>query len=188
MTSRIKKALYFAAEKHDGQYRKGGRIPYIVHPVLVALNVMAYTNDEEIISAAILHDVLEDCPNVSFSILQNEFGHRTAQLVSEVSFLQDKKNVPVSWKERKEIYLAKIKNISIDALLIVASDKINNMQAYFGALQSNGDTIAHHFGGTPDEYYWYYTKIKDILDIKLGKHPIVRDYETILCSYQKRSL
>ncbi len=188
MTPRIKKALYFAAEKHDGQYRKGGRIPYIVHPVLVALNVLAYTNDEEIISAAILHDVLEDCADVSFAILQNEFGHRIAQLVSEVSFLQDEKKALVSWKEKKEMYLAKIKNISTDALIIVASDKINNMQAYFDALQNKGDTIAHYFGGTPDEYYWYYTEIEDILANKLGKHPIVGDYKAILHSYQKKSL
>lgn len=189
MTSRtIKKALYFAAEKHDGQYRKGGHVPYIVHPVLVAFNVLAYTNDEEIISAAILHDVLEDCADVSVVILQKEFGHRITQLVREVSLIESEKDTRTSWREKKEIYLEKINNISMDALIIVAADKINNMQTYFEALQNNSDAVERSFGGTPGEYYWYYTEIADILSTKLGEHRIVKDYKDILNSYKKKSL
>lgn len=188
MTSCIKKALYFAAEKHDGQYRKGGRIPFIVHPVLVAFNVLTYTNDEEIVSAAILHDVLEDCTDVSVTLLQKEFGERITQLVCEVSLTQDEKNKYASWKEKKEAYLVKIKNASRNALIIVASDKMNNMQAYFEALQNKGDAIARHFGGTPDEYHWYYTEIANILTAKLDEHPITQGYITILNLYTKKSL
>jgi len=80
----IKKALYFACEKHDGQYRKGGRIPYIAHPVLVVFGVQKYTSDEDVIATALLHDVLEDCPDVSIDILQKEFGDRITNLVKEM--------------------------------------------------------------------------------------------------------
>ena len=119
----IKKALYFATEKHDGQYRKGsGRVPYIAHPVQVAFIVSTYTKDAEVIAAAFLHDVIEDCPNVSVNLLRKEFGNKIAQLVDEVSLVANKKFA--TWKERKEIYLKKIKDASKEALIIVAVDKV----------------------------------------------------------------
>ena len=105
--SSIKRALYFAAQKHDGQYRKGGRVPYIVHPVLVALSLSEYTDDERIITAALLHDVLEDCPDVSLTHLQEEFGQHIAQLVDEVSLVKEEEYA--TWKEKKMAYLEKIK-------------------------------------------------------------------------------
>ncbi len=171
---RIKKAIYFAAKKHDGQYRKGGHVPYIAHSVQVAFGVSRYTNNEEVIAAAFLHDVLEDCFDVSLPILQKEFGDHIAQLVNEVSFSKNKKYK--NWKEKKKAGLKKIKKISKEALIIIAVDKMVNMQAYFEALKKKGKKIGRDFGGTPDEYRWFYTKVKDILVSKLGDHPVVKDY------------
>ena len=186
MSPIIKKALYFAAERHDGQYRKGGRVPYIVHPVQVALGVCAYTDDEEIIAAAFLHDVLEDCADVSIGLLQKEFNDRIAQMVSEVSLVEGEKYA--TWKEKKEAYLTKIKKASKGALIIVAVDKMNNLRAYFDALRERGDAVARYFGGTPDEYRWYYTEIGTILMSTLGEHPVVKNYIAIWQSYQKENL
>ena len=82
----IKKALYFAAEKHDGQYRRiGNKLPYIIHPVEVAFGVSRYTDDEEVIASALLHDVLEDCPDVCMRFLKKEFNGRIAKIVNEVT-------------------------------------------------------------------------------------------------------
>lgn len=183
MSPLIKKALYFAAEKHDGQYRKGGRVPYIVHPVHLAFDIQKYTKDEKIIAAAILHDVLEDCPSVSLAILQKEFGKYIAQIVDEVSLYEPKKYK--DWKEKKEVYLEKINHASKDALLIVAVDKIHNMQAYFNMLQNKGSRVAgRHFHGTPKGYLWYYGAIGKILNCFLDKQQIVKDYMKILHSYK----
>lgn len=187
ISSFVKKALYFAAQKHDGQYRKGdGHVPYIVHPVQVAFNASTYTDDEKIIAAALLHDVLEDCKEVSFDLLQKEFGIRTAELVDEVSFIENKKYT--TWKEKKQDYLKKIKHASKDALIIVAADKTSNLRAYFDALKENGDSLVKNFGGTPDEYFWYYGEIGNILISVLGDHPIVKDYTETLQSYQNENL
>ncbi len=182
-SSLIKKALYFAAEKHDGQYRKGGRVPYIVHPVQVALGVSKYTNDEKIIAVAFLHDVIEDCPDVSISLLRKEFGGYIAQLVDEVSLL--KKKQYATWKEKKLEYLEKIKHASKNALIIVAVDKMNNLQAYFNALKKEGKASMRDFRGTPDEYRWYYTEIENILVSRLGKHSVVKDYIKTWKLYKK---
>lgn len=61
-----KRALAFAKEKHDGQYRKPGhsneRIPYIYHPLLLTCHALALgLEDDDLLSACLLHDVCEDC-------------------------------------------------------------------------------------------------------------------------------
>ena len=55
----IDKAIEFATKAHEGQYRKGTKRPYIVHPVEVGDIVATMTDDEEVISAAVLHDTIE---------------------------------------------------------------------------------------------------------------------------------
>lgn len=182
----IKKALYFSAEKHNGQYRKGGSVPYIVHPVLVAWGVWEYTKDEEIISAALLHDTREDCPGVTLEVLQDEFGERIAHLVEEVSFLDGDKKILPSWKARKEYYLKKLSLVSKDALLIVAADKMANMYGYFEALKSGRDVSKLSFGGTPDDYRWYYGEVMLLLEKTLTDHSITKDYIKMYTSYTQK--
>ena len=80
----IQKAAEFAAKVHAGVFRKGSRLPYIVHPTEVALIVTVMTSDPEVIAAAYLHDVIEDA-GVSYEELKNLFGKRVADLVREES-------------------------------------------------------------------------------------------------------
>ena len=54
--------------------------PYIVHPMEVGNIVSAMTEDEEIISAAILHDTIEDCEGVTQRVLAQEFSERVANM------------------------------------------------------------------------------------------------------------
>ena len=61
----IEKAIMFATQAHEGQVRKGTDRPYIVHPLEVGRIVASMTEDEEIISAAILHDTIEDCDEIT---------------------------------------------------------------------------------------------------------------------------
>ena len=61
----INKAIEFATRAHAGQFRKGTSRPYIVHPIEVGDIVSTMTKDEEIISAAVLHDTIEDCAGVA---------------------------------------------------------------------------------------------------------------------------
>ena len=59
------RAVMFAAAAHSGMTRKGSRIPYLSHPVEAAAIVAEMTDDEELIAAAVLHDVVEDTPATS---------------------------------------------------------------------------------------------------------------------------
>ena len=73
----VSRALVFASKMHDGMFRKGTNVPYIVHPVEVAEIVASMTDDEHVIAAALLHDVMEDC-GVTRQELEEQFGARVA--------------------------------------------------------------------------------------------------------------
>ena len=56
----VEKAVAFATKSNEGTFRKGTKIPYIVHPLETAVIVALMVTDEELICAALLHDVVED--------------------------------------------------------------------------------------------------------------------------------
>ena len=100
----IKRAAEFAAKAHEGVVRKGSHLPYIVHPIEVAMMVSVMTDDVEVIAAAYLHDVIEDA-NVTYEKLEEVFGRRVADLVQTES--EDKSR---TWKERKQATIDRLKD------------------------------------------------------------------------------
>ena len=70
----IQRAIAFATKAHDGQLRKGTMRPYILHPLEVGVIVARMTEDEEVISAAILHDTIEDCEGVTAKMIEQMFS------------------------------------------------------------------------------------------------------------------
>ena len=65
----VTQAMIFAAEKHDGAVRKASNIPYIVHPMEAAAIAATLTDDQEVLAATVLHDVMEDC-GVTFEAIE----------------------------------------------------------------------------------------------------------------------
>lgn len=92
----VQKAIDFATKVHEGQYRKGTDRPYIVHPMEVGKIVSTMTQDEEIISAAILHDTIEDCEGVDANVLKRCFQ----QELRESYHRKAKINPRPGWKEK----------------------------------------------------------------------------------------
>ena len=119
------RALSLAAVKHDGQYRKSAtdaKVPYITHPIRVALSLaMNGVTDEEILSAAICHDVLEDTPT-TYAELASVIGERAASIVAEVT---DDKSLAKN--ARKEAQVARAPSYSAAAKLIKIADKADNL-------------------------------------------------------------
>lgn len=55
-------ALSVARRLHENQYRKGEKMPYIIHPIKVCSTLISYQIEEDVIlAAALLHDTIEDC-------------------------------------------------------------------------------------------------------------------------------
>ena len=80
----VKRAEQFAAEAHATQVRKFTGEPYINHPREVAKIVAEAGLGDEVVAAALLHDVVEDC-DVSIDVIRSIFGRAVARLVMEVT-------------------------------------------------------------------------------------------------------
>lgn len=79
--SSLEEAVNFAIEAHKGQFRKYDGSAYIMHPFSVMGMMTEFTNDWEVLAAAILHDTVEDCDDVTIEVLHERFGERVASIV-----------------------------------------------------------------------------------------------------------
>lgn len=128
-------SILFAAESHAGQLRKDGNTPYINHPLEV-MHLLAHTGgveDQEILIAAILHDVVEDTP-ITPQEISDRFGERVTKIVLE---LTDDKSL--SKEERKKQQLFTADQLSDAAKLVRISDKICNVYDILYAPPRNWD-------------------------------------------------
>ena len=147
----INKAIEFATRAHAGQFRKGTSRPYIVHPIEVGDIVSTMTQDEEIISAAVLHDTIEDCEGVSREILAREFSERVAGIVAQES--EDKTK---TWMERKSATIEHIRNAPIEVQMVGLADKLSNMRDI--------EELWNRFRMKDKKIIgWYYIGIRDAL-------------------------
>ena len=122
----ILNAANFAAGKHAPQKRKGAAAePYINHLIEVAHLVSSGLTepDTNLIIAALLHDVIEDC-DVTKDELTKRFGSDVANLVMEVT---DDKSLPK--RERKRLQVVNASKISARAQVIKLADKISNVRS-----------------------------------------------------------
>ncbi len=150
----IYKTINTAARLHDGQERKGDGLPYIIHPVSVALMLMEHTNDEDVLIAAILHDTVEDT-GYTKEQMEEEFGPRVAGFVMEVTELPK----TLSWQERKDAYLKHLAGASREAKLICAADKLHNLGSMLAAVEKFGDEAYTHFNAPFDKKLWFYEAV-----------------------------
>lgn len=124
-TGILLRALAFAAERHSGQRRKDAAAsPYINHPIALA-DVLANEGrvlDVVVLSAAMLHDVIEDTPT-SADEIEARFGTRIATVVVEVS---DDRSLDKATRKRRQIEHAP--HLSPEAKLVKLADKICNLR------------------------------------------------------------
>jgi len=176
LTTKIQKAINFASRLHSGQARKDDdSMPYVSHSYSVGWILTEYTDDENVIVAGMLHDVLEDVRNYRFDDLKNDFGEEVAKIVKEVSEDKDpniEEDEKAMWEGRKEKYLKNLKNDSFEGLMVCAADKIHNMRCLIKAYEEQGDELWGKFNAPADRKVWYYEEVYKILDNKLD-NPIV---------------
>ena len=135
----VKKAAEFARKVHEGKLRKGSMVPYIVHPFEAAVIVSGMTDDPEVISAALLHDVIEDA-GISYEELKMQFGSRVADLVLAES--EDKSR---TWKERKSATIEKLRSAGRAEKLICLGDKLSNLRSTAADMLLRGDGVWQKF-------------------------------------------
>jgi len=123
----IYSAYLFSAEAHEGQKRLSGE-PYIYHPLAVAKIMAEMRMDGQSITAAILHDVIEDTPTAKEHILEM-FGADVAHLVDGVSKLTHLKfptRVEAQAENFRKMMLAMVHDIRI--IVIKLADRTHNLR------------------------------------------------------------
>ena len=153
---RFREALDLAMNVHEAQCRKGKDVPYLAHLLAVASLVLEDGGDEEQAIAALLHDSLEDHGDVvSEGMLEARFGRRVREIVAGCTdtppgFTGCKKP---PWRQRKEAYLAHLRDVSVAARRVSLADKLHNACDLLADMRPDGPDVLKRFNG--DQLWWY---------------------------------
>ena len=163
----VNKAYLYAANAHSGQFRSNGD-PYVTHPVAVAEILAKFKMDEDCLTAAMLHDVIEDS-GIPKSFLKKEFNSNVAELVDGVSKL-DKISLNSKQEEQAENFQKMVLAMSQDIRVIVLklADRLHNMRTLEFLSEKRQKRIAL-------ETLEIYAPIAH----RLGMHQIYRELEDI---------
>ena len=130
----IQNAIAFATQAHQGQVRKSGE-PYIVHPLLVSCIVTYFGGDEEMVCAALLHDVVEDTP-YTLEEVKRDYGADVASLVDGLTKIVAirAEELPSSYSSEKlvvaalsfrKMLITSVKDVRV--LVVKLCDRLHNM-------------------------------------------------------------
>jgi (p)ppGpp synthase/HD superfamily hydrolase len=146
----VGRAMEAAAGAHAGQTRNAsGGLPYIEHPIAVAEALIERDCGDEVVAAALLHDVVEDS-DLEVSDVRELAGDRVAELVDALT--DDSSIEP--YAERKREHRARVEDAGRDALAIYAADKLTNARMLRTAYEEEGEDVAE--------------ELKVPLDVKVG--------------------
>jgi (p)ppGpp synthase/HD superfamily hydrolase len=155
LSRQFEKALVYATRAHGDQTRKKTGIPYIAHILGVTAIAMEYGANETEAIAALLHDAVEDCGGERrLRDIEKKFGKAVAKIVDGCTDTYETPKPP--WRERKEAYLAHLKDSDSATRLVSASDKLHNTRAILAELRRHGLEVFGRFSGKKDGTLWYY--------------------------------
>jgi (p)ppGpp synthase/HD superfamily hydrolase len=168
-THRLESAIAYAMRAHSGQTRKGEDIPYIVHPLAVALLLARHGFDEDVVIGGVLHDVVEDT-DATLDDIAELFGDSVALLVAAVSH-----NDALSWMDKKQNYIESVRVGSVGAKAIATADKIANAESLLQSYAAVGPALWERFNAGRDKKLWFEHTMLTMLQ-ETWKHPLVDEY------------
>jgi (p)ppGpp synthase/HD superfamily hydrolase len=137
----VRAALERARADHAGQTRNGsGGMPYVEHPISVAAMLDEQGHRDEVLAAALLHDVVEDS-ETSVEELRELFGGEVAGMVGA---LTDDESID-SYRQRKAEHRERVAAAGPEALAIYAADKLTNVRALRRAYAAEGEAVQDEF-------------------------------------------
>ena len=171
LNPKIQKAIYIATHQHRSQTRKVNNLPYIVHPFSVAWLLAEQTKDEDVIVAALLHDVLEDTEGYEYADIVRDFGEKVANIVIEVT-----EKSKLDWKDRKEKYINRLESASEEALMLATADKIHNLVSIREDILETG---VGHWGiyfKSFEEVKWFYNSVFEVVEKRLKNKALLEEF------------
>src|SRR5688572_13573167 len=125
--SQLQSAYNFSEQAHEGQFRQSGE-PYISHPLAVANILAQWHLDSQALTAALLHDVMEDT-SVTKNEISRNFGKSVADLVDGVSKLdriEFETHAEAQAENYRKMLLAMARDVRV--ILIKLADRLHNMR------------------------------------------------------------
>jgi len=155
--------LAFAAKLHGKQTRKGSDTPYISHLLAVTAITLDHGATENEAIAALLHDAVEDQGGQeTLEEIRRQFGNQVAEIVAACSDTDELPKPP--WRERKEAFVERLRTEPYSVRLVVAADKLHNVNDVLRNYRILGDDLWRHFKGGRDGTIWYYGAVVDALN------------------------
>lgn len=181
---RIELAIRAAAVLHKDQLRKGSMpFPYITHLVATAFTLMDYTEDEDVIIAALLHDTLEDT-DYTIDELQEDFGGKVREIVETLTEPKSTAVKKLSFKETKKMYADQIKKGPLEAVLIAAADKMHNLRTMVEDYTDDHDRFMQDFGKNFDERLEAYQLTANVINSRL-KGNILAEFNHVFSEFKQ---
>ena len=169
----VEKADQLAERAHADQTRKGSDEPYITHPRAVAAMLQERGFSDEVVAAALVHDVVEDTV-VSIEDVRRELGSEVTQLVAPVTH-----DDSLPWEEKKRKYIETVRQASPDAKAIATADKIHNAQSLLAAYRTEGASVWKHFNRGKDKKLWFERAMLAMLR-ESWNDPMVEEYAALV--------
>jgi guanosine-3',5'-bis(diphosphate) 3'-pyrophosphohydrolase len=156
----LEKALRLASLGHRDQVRKGSGIPYIEHPMAVAMVLDRAGFGEDVVIAGLLHDLVEDT-EVTLEQVRESFGESIAAMVGSCSEEKlDAEGRKRPWIDRKRDHLRDLVGASESVKGIILADKLHNLISIRLDLLE-GRPVWSGFNAGRDQVLWYYRSMID---------------------------
>ena len=171
MMNLLEESIIYATLMYQGKVRKFKGVPFILHPMEVAQILATMTDDQEVIAAGMLHDVLEETDGTLME-LEKRFGKRVAMLVaSESENDYPGEDRRATWKRRKEETLKILKNSTdIGVRMLWLADKLANIRSLARIYSEVGEELWTKLHQTdPEEHRWYYRTVAESVELQLNK-------------------
>lgn len=162
----IFEAIEFAVKAHAGQFRKGTKVPYIVHPLGVAKVLIECGCSKKVVAAGILHDTIEDT-SLTVEDVTERFGEGIAALVKAVSE-PDKSD---TWENRKRHTIKYLQTAPMEVLLVSCADKLDNIRAIREDYSRVGESVWSRFNRSRESQRWYYRSLADVFVNRMRAEP-----------------
>ena len=167
----LEEAILYATVMHQGKVRKFKGIPFILHPLEVAQILSTMTDDQEVIAAGILHDIVEDTDG-TLSEIEKRFGQRVAFLVSsesEEEYPGEEKSA--TWRRRKEGSLRVLQSSTDTGVkMLWLADKLANIRSLAQMYSEMGEAMWQELHQSdPAMQRWYYQSVAEALELNLNK-------------------
>jgi (p)ppGpp synthase/HD superfamily hydrolase len=165
---KVEQAIRAASILHQDQLRRGDiPLPYISHLMAVALILSDYTDDEDVMVSAFLHDSLEDT-DYTLDELREDFGGPVAEIVLALTEPKtDSKGNKLPWLDKMKEYAKQLKNGPKQAVIIAAADKSHNFRCIVEEYSQDHKRFLQDFGPNINDRMEAYQAISNVINNRL---------------------